>query len=41
MGLRLELEGYLCEYNCDRALSGRLTEGQTPAEVLGATKVWR
>jgi transposase InsO family protein len=41
MGLRRELERYLWEYNFDRAHNGRLTKGRTPAEVLGAAKMWR
>jgi transposase InsO family protein len=41
MGLRRELERYLAYYNCDRAHTGRLTRGRTPAEVLGAAKMYR
>ena len=41
MGLRRELERYLVEYNFDRTHRGRLTQGRTPAEVLGAAKMWR
>jgi transposase InsO family protein len=41
MGLRRELERYLDHYNFDRAHNGRLTKGRTPAEVLGASKMWR
>ena len=41
MGLRRELERYLRLYNYDRAHNGRLTRGRTPAEVLGAAKMWR
>src|SRR5450759_1307603 len=41
MGLRRELERYLIEYNFDRTHRGRLTQGRTPAEVLGAAKMWR
>lgn len=41
MGLRRELERYLWEYNFDRAHNGRLTKGRTPAEVLGAAKMWK
>ena len=41
MGLRRELDSYLMEYNFDRTHRGRLTQGRTPAEVLGAAKMWR
>ena len=41
MGLRRELERYLRLYNYDRTHNGRLTRGRTPAEVLGAAKMWR
>jgi transposase InsO family protein len=41
MGLRRELERYLVLYNYDRAHNGRLTKGRTPAEVLGAARMWR
>jgi transposase InsO family protein len=41
MGLRRELERYLAIYNHDRAHNGRLTRGRTPAEVLGAAKMFR
>ena len=41
MGLRRELERYLVYYNFDRAHTGRLTRGRTPAEVLGAAKMYR
>ncbi len=41
MGLRRELERYLAYYNFDRAHTGRLTQGRTPAEVLGAAKMYR
>lgn len=41
MGLRRELDRYLWEYNFDRTHRGRLTKGRTPAEVLGASKMWR
>jgi transposase InsO family protein len=41
MGLRRELVRYLELYNYDRAHNGRLTRGRTPAEVLGAAKMWR
>jgi len=41
MGLRRELERYLLLYNHDRAHNGRLTKGRTPAEVLGAAKMYR
>jgi transposase InsO family protein len=41
MGLRRELVRYLGTYNHDRAHNGRLTRGRTPAEVLGAAKMFR
>jgi transposase InsO family protein len=41
MGLRRELDRYLSLYNYDRAHNGRLTRGRTPAEVLGAAKMYR
>jgi len=41
MGLRRELDRYLEIYNFDRAHNGRLTKGRTPAEVLGAAKMWK
>jgi transposase InsO family protein len=41
MGLRRELVRYLATYNHDRAHNGRLTRGRTPAEVLGAAKMFR
>jgi len=41
MGLRRELVRYLQIYNFDRAHNGRLTRGRTPAEVLGAAKMFR
>jgi transposase InsO family protein len=41
MGLRRELVRYLKTYNHDRAHNGRLTRGRTPAEVLGAAKMFR
>ncbi len=41
MGLRRELERYLRYYNFDRAHTGTLTKGRTPAEVLGAAKMYR
>jgi len=41
MGLRRELERYLQLYNYDRAHNGRHTRGRTPAEVLGAAKMYR
>ncbi len=37
--LRRDLEGYLAYYNYDRAHTGRHTNGRTPAEVLGASKM--
>ncbi|MDP8959911.1 MAG: DDE-type integrase/transposase/recombinase [Actinomycetota bacterium] len=39
-GLRLDLERYLDYYNTDRAHNGRWTNGRTPEQVLGKTKVW-
>jgi len=41
MGLRRELVRYLDIYNYDRVHNGRLTRGRTPAEVLGAAKMFR
>lgn len=41
MGLRRELERYLAYYNFDRAHTGRLTQGRTPADVLGVAKMYR
>jgi transposase InsO family protein len=41
MGLRRELVRYLDIYDHDRAHNGRLTRGRTPAEVLGAAKMFR
>ena len=41
VGLRRELERYLLHYNFDRTHNGRLTKGRTPAEVLGAAKMYR
>jgi hypothetical protein len=41
MRLRRELIRYLELYNYDRAHNGRLTKGRTPAEVLGASKMWK
>ncbi len=38
--LRQDLAAFLHEYNHDRAHNGRLTQGRTPAEVLGAAKMW-
>ena len=39
-GLRMDLERYLRYYNSDRAHTGRLTKGRTPAQVLGKAKMW-
>lgn len=39
-GLRLDLERYLRYYNDDRAHTGRLTKGRTPAAVIGKAKMW-
>ena len=38
--LRTDLARYLQYYNHDRAHSGRRTQGRTPAQVLGAAKMW-
>ena len=40
-GLRKDLALYLEYYNFDRAHNGRLTKGRIPAQVLGASKMWR
>jgi transposase InsO family protein len=38
--LAKDLKRYLCEYNFDRAHTGRLTQGRVPAEIVyGAAKV--
>lgn len=39
-GLRRDLERYLAYYNFDRAHTGRWTQGRTPAQVIGAAKMW-
>ena len=39
-GLRRDLTRYLAYYNHDRAHTGRWTRGRTPAEVIGAAKMW-
>jgi transposase InsO family protein len=39
-GLQRDLEYYLTYYNTDRAHTGRWTRGRTPAEVIGANKIW-
>ena len=39
-GLREELRRYLRYYNTDRAHTGRLTQGRTPEEVIGAAKMF-
>jgi transposase InsO family protein len=39
-GLRRDLERYLVYYNFDRAHTGRWTQGRTPAQVIGAAKMW-
>lgn len=39
-GLRRDLERYLSYYNGDRAHTGRWTRGRTPAQVIGAAKMW-
>ena len=38
--LRTDLAQYLRYYNHDRAHTGRRTQGRTPAQVLGAAKMW-
>lgn len=39
-GLRSQLESYVCYYNHERAHTGRITAGRTPAEVVyGARKM--
>ena len=39
-GLRRDLNRYLIYYNTDRAHTGRWTNGQTPAQVIGANKMY-
>ena len=39
-GLRADLRQYLAYYNHDRAHTGRWTKGRTPAQVIGANKIW-
>ena len=39
-GLRRDLEEYLDCYNTDRAHTGRLTRGRTPASIIGKAEVW-
>lgn len=39
-GLRRDLKRYLAYYNFDRAHTGRWTRGRTPAQVIGAAKMW-
>ena len=39
-GLRADLKQYLAYYNHDRAHTGRWTRGRTPAQVIGANKIW-
>src|SRR6266516_3053200 len=40
LGLRRDLADYLRFYNCERAHTGRLTRGRTPAEIVyGARKM--
>lgn len=39
-GLQRDLERYLVHYNTDRAHTGRWTRGRTPAQVIGATKMY-
>ncbi len=38
--LRTDLAQYLQYYNRHRAHTGRRTQGRTPAQVLGAAKMW-
>jgi transposase InsO family protein len=40
LGLREDLHRYLGYYNFDRAHTGRWTRGRTPAQVIGANKMW-
>lgn len=39
-GLRRDLEQYVKYYNFDRAHTGRWTKGRTPAQVIGANKMY-
>lgn len=39
-GIQRDLERYLVYYNTDRAHTGRWTRGRTPAQVIGATKMY-
>lgn len=39
-GLQRDLEQYLVYYNTDRAHTGRWTRGRTPAQVIGANKMF-
>lgn len=39
-GLQRDLERYLVYYNTDRAHTGRWTQGRTPAQVIGANKMY-
>jgi transposase InsO family protein len=39
-GLEADLRHYIAEYNQERAHTGRWTQGRTPAEVIGAPKMW-
>jgi transposase InsO family protein len=40
LGLRRDLERYLHYDNFERAHTGRWTKGRTPAQVIGANKMW-
>jgi hypothetical protein len=38
--LQRDLDEYLTDYNCDRAHTGRLTNGRVPADIVfGARKM--
>lgn len=39
-GLQRDLERYLIHCNTDHAHTGRWTRGRTPAQVIGATKMY-
>jgi hypothetical protein len=39
-GLRRNLQNFLRYYNTDRAHTGRWTKGRTPAQGIGAAKIW-
>jgi len=40
LGRREDLERYFGYYNLNRAHTGRWTRGPTPAEVIGANRMW-